>query len=77
MTGHGFRNMASTVLNEQGWNFDAIERQLAYSERNTVRAVYNNAEYLPECRKMMRHWADYLESLQNGASIIPIFSKSV
>lgn len=77
MTGHGFRSMASTVLNEQGWNFDAIERQLAHSERNTVRAAYNYAEYLPERRKMMQHWADYLESLQNGASIIPIFSKSV
>ncbi|GKS69951.1 integrase [Nitrosomonas sp. PY1] len=71
MTGHGFRSMASTILNEQGWNFDAIERQLAHSERNTVRAAYNYAEYLPERRKMMQHWADYLESLQIGASIIP------
>ena len=62
MTGHDFRSMASTVLNEQGWNFDAIERQLAHSERNTVRAAYNYAEYLPERRKMMQHWADYLLS---------------
>ena len=77
MTGHGFRSMASTVLNEQGWNHDAIERQLAHQERNAVRAAYNYAEYLPERRKMMQHWADYLDSLQNGAYIIPLFGKSV
>jgi len=63
MTGHGFRSMASTLLNEQGWNRDAIERQLAHSERNDIRAAYNYAEYLPERRKMMQHWADYLDSL--------------
>ncbi|MCG9054666.1 tyrosine-type recombinase/integrase [Laribacter hongkongensis] len=59
MTGHGFRHMASTLLNEQGWNRDAIERQMAHAERNQVRAVYNYAEYLPERRKMMQAWADY------------------
>jgi integrase len=53
MTGHGFRSMASTLLNEQGWNRDAIERQLAHAERNNIRAAYNYAEYLPERRKMM------------------------
>jgi integrase len=63
MTGHGFRSMASTLLNEQGWNRDAIERQLAHAERNNIRAAYNYAEYLPERRKMMQHWADYLDSL--------------
>ena len=57
--------MASTLLNEQGWNRDAIERQLAHSERDNVRAAYNYAEYLPERRKMMQHWADYLEALAN------------
>jgi hypothetical protein len=46
MTAHGFRSMASTLLNEQGWNPDAIERQLAHNERNNVRAAYNYAEYL-------------------------------
>ena len=65
MTGHGFRSMASTLLNEQGWNRDAIERQLAHSERNNIRAAYNYAEYLPERRKMMQHWADYLDQLTN------------
>jgi integrase len=63
MTGHGFRSMASTLLNEQGWNPDAIERQLAHAERNAIRAAYNYADYLPERRKMMQAWADYLDRL--------------
>jgi integrase len=63
MTGHGFRSMASTLLNEQGWNPDAIERQLAHAERNAIRAAYNYADYLPERRQMMQSWADYLERL--------------
>jgi len=66
MTGHGFRSMASTLLNEQGWNPDAIERQLAHAERNKVRAAYNFAEFLPERRKMMQAWADYLDELRHG-----------
>lgn len=70
MTGHGFRSMASTLLNEQGWNRDAIERQLAHGERNTIRAAYNYAEYLPERRKMMQHWGDYLEQLMLGQNIL-------
>ena len=64
MTGHGFRSMASTLLNEQGWNRDAIERQLAHGERDAVRAAYNYAQHLPERRKMMQAWADYLEQLK-------------
>jgi integrase len=67
LTVHGFRSTASTLLNEQGWNPDAIERQLAHSERNGVRAAYNYAEYLPERRKMMQAWADYLQALKAGA----------
>jgi integrase len=70
MTGHGFRSMASTLLNEQGWNRDAIERQLAHSERNSIRAAYNFAEHLPERRKMMQAWADYLQELTVGAKVI-------
>jgi integrase len=64
MSGHGFRSMASTLLNEQGWNPDAIERQLAHTERNSVRAAYNHAEFLPERKKMMQAWSDYLDSLK-------------
>lgn len=63
MSGHGFRSMASTLLNEQGWNRDAIERQLAHAEGNGVRAAYNYAEFLPERRKMMQAWADNLDLL--------------
>jgi len=64
MTMHGFRGMASTILNEQGYNRDWIERQLAHGERDGIRAAYNYAEYLPERRKMMQEWADYLDSLR-------------
>lgn len=72
MTGHGFRSMASTLLNEKGWNRDAIERQLAHSERDNVRAAYNYAEHLPERRRMMQEWADYLDILRDGASVVSI-----
>jgi integrase len=64
MTGHGFRALASTRLNELGWAPDVIERQLAHVERNRVRAAYNRASYVPERRKMMQAWADYLDGLR-------------
>jgi integrase len=67
MTVHGFRSMASTLLNEQGYNRDWIERQLAHGERNSIRAAYNYAEYLQERRKMMEAWAAYLDSLREKA----------
>jgi integrase len=63
-TGHGFRSMASTLLNEQGFPPDVIELQLAHVERNKVRAAYNKAQRLPERRKMMQEWADYLDELR-------------
>jgi integrase len=62
-TAHGFRATASTILNEQGFRPDVIERQLAHAERNKVRAAYHRAEYLPARRKMMQHWSDYLDSV--------------
>lgn len=71
MTAHGFRTTASTLLNEQGWSPDAIERQLAHAPRDQVRAAYNRAQYLEERRKMMQAWADYLDALKSGAEIIP------
>lgn len=64
MTMHGFRGMASTLLNEMGYNRDWIERQLAHGERDHVRAAYNYAEHLPERRRMMQEWADYLDELK-------------
>jgi integrase len=72
MTGHGFRSMASTLLNEQGWHRDAIERQLAHAERDPIRGAYNYAEHLPERRRMMQAWADYLDALKAGAQVIPL-----
>ena len=54
MTAHGFRSLASSILNEQHWHKDAIERQLAHGERDKIRAAYNHADYLPERRKMMQ-----------------------
>jgi len=72
MCAHGFRAMASTLLNELGWNSDLIERQLAHAERNSIRAAYNRAEYLPERRKMMQAYADYLDKLKAGAKVTPL-----
>jgi integrase len=72
MTGHGFRAMASTILHEQGWPSDVIERQLAHTEGNSVKAAYNHAQHLPERRKMMQAWADYLDALKGGAKVIPL-----
>lgn len=71
-TAHGFRSMASTLLNEQGWHPDLIELQLAHAERNKVRAAYNKAQRLAERRKMMQSWADYIDGLAAGGQIIPI-----
>jgi integrase len=72
ITTHGFRGMASTMLNEQGWNGDAIERQLAHVEGNSVRSAYNHAQHMPERKKMMQSWADYLDGLASGAEVISI-----
>jgi len=70
MTGHGFRAMASSLLAEQGWSVDAIERQLAHVEGNKVRAAYHRSEHLEERRRMMQAWADYLHSLQAQAGLV-------
>ncbi len=72
MSGHGFRAMASTVLHEQGWPSDIIERQLAHAERNSIKAAYNHAQHLPERRKMMQAWADYLDTLRIGSKVISL-----
>lgn len=68
---HGFRSTASTILNEHGFNPDAIERQLSHTERNKVRAAYNRAEYLIERRAMMQWWADFLTNLRMGKNTNP------
>lgn len=69
MTWHGFRTTASTLLNELGWESDLIELQLAHDEPNKVRAAYNRAERLPERRKMVQAYADYLDVLR--ATVVP------
>lgn len=61
MTAHGFRAMAATILSEQGWPSEAIERQLAHVDKNQVRAAYQRSDLLPERRKMAQAWADYLD----------------
>jgi integrase len=76
MTGHGFRAVASTILNEAGFRADVIERQLAHCERNEIRGAYNRAEYLAERRKMMQQWADMLDALAQGAQVIPLQRKT-
>lgn len=71
MTGHGFRAMASTLLNEMGiWNPDAIERQLAHADGNSVRRAYTRGEYWDERVRMMQHWSDHLDQLRDGAKIL-------
>ncbi len=72
MTAHGFRSLASSILNEQHWHKDAIERQLAHGERDKIRAAYNHADYLPERRKMMQAWADYCDNLRSRRRTIQI-----
>ena len=72
MTGHDFRSMAFTLLNEQGRNRDPIVRQLAHAERDYIRAAYNYAEHLPARRKMMQAWADYLDGLKADTEAIPL-----
>ena len=70
MTGHGFRAVASTILNETGFNPDVIERQLAHCEPNEVRGAYNRAVYLSERKRMMQHWSDYIDSIEAGGRVI-------
>lgn len=64
MTGHGFRTLASTILHENGYPSDVIERQLAHEDEDKIRAAYNRAEYLPERRKMMQEYADLLDAMR-------------
>ncbi len=72
-TTHGFRSVASTILNEsEKWHPDAVERQLAHVESNKVRAAYDRAEHLPERRRMMQWWAEHIDSLKQPADVIDL-----
>ncbi|MBP7704995.1 MAG: integrase arm-type DNA-binding domain-containing protein [Caulobacter sp.] len=68
-TVHGIRGTASTILNEHGFNRDWIERQLAHSERDGVRAAYNSAEWLSGRRTMMEWWANYLQMAEASGGV--------
>ncbi|MDE2043293.1 MAG: site-specific integrase, partial [Alphaproteobacteria bacterium] len=71
MTGHGFRAMASTLLNEMSkWNPDAIERQLGHAELDDVRRAYARGAHWDERVLMMQEWSDHLDELRVGAKII-------
>lgn len=81
MSAHGFRSMASTLLNDMRrpdggrmWDSDAIERQLSHKDKNVIRSAYNRGQYLEERRRMLQHWADYLDQLRTGAQVIPFRS---
>ncbi len=76
MTAHGFRTVASTLLNEMGFHSDLIELQLAHKPRDKVRAAYNRAERLVERRDMMQAWADYLDSLKGRTEVTPIRTRA-
>lgn len=71
LVAHGFRHMASTMLNEHGWTPDAIERQLAHKDKDKIRGTYNLAQYMDERRRMMQSLADYLDGLRAGADVVP------
>jgi integrase len=71
MTGHGFRGIASTALNEMGYRPDVIEAQLSHVDGSKVRAAYNHAQWLEERREMMTAWANYLDAVRTGGRVIP------
>jgi len=72
MTAHGFRAMASTLLNESGkWNPDAIERALAHGDTDKVRAAYHRGAHWQERVEMAQWWSDYLDTLRKGADVLP------
>ena len=76
MTGRGFRSAASSLLNESGlWHADAIERQLAHVDGDSVRRAYARAEFWDERVKMMAWWADHCVELRRGGQVVP-FAKS-
>jgi len=73
ITGHGFRAMARTILDEVlGERPDFIEHQLAHAVRDPLGRAYNRTKHLHERRRMMQRWADYLDGLKNGAEVVPL-----
>ena len=78
MTGHGFRSAASSMLNESGlWRSDAIERQLAHVDNDSVRRAYARADYRDERVRMMAWWADKCGELRRGGVVVPLRARTV
>ena len=73
---HGFRASARSILSEQGWSVEAMERQLDHKEANGTVAAYARSQHLPERRKMMQAWADTCDVLENGADVIPLHGRT-
>jgi len=72
MTGHGFRGVASTILNESGYPSQHIDVQLAHLKKNKVRGAYDHAKYIEPRTRMMQDWADFLEeTLRTGKVFLP------
>jgi integrase len=77
MTAHGFRHMASSLLNESGkWNRDAIERQLAHTDQDSIRAAYNFSELLEERRRMMQWWSNKLDMLSASNNVVQLATRA-
>ena len=73
---HGFRASARSILSEQGWSFEAMERQLDHKEANGTIAAYARAQPLPERRRMMQAWADTCDALETGGEVIPLHGRT-
>lgn len=76
ITAHGFRAVASTFLNTLGYRSEVIEAQLSHKDTNEIRASYNHADYLEERTVILQEWADYLDSIKQGAVVVPIHKNS-
>ena len=77
ITGHGFRAMARTILHQEiGIAPEVIEHQLAHRVPDALGTAYNRTKFLPERRKMMQQWADYLDKLKSGGEVIPLHGKA-
>ncbi|WHZ20706.1 MAG: Integrase [Rhodanobacteraceae bacterium] len=75
-TGHGFRHLFSTAMNEKGYKEDWIERQLSHGDPDKIRGTYNKAVYLEPRRKMLQQWADHLDAIRTGSNVVPIKRKA-
>ncbi len=73
MTSHGWRHVASTYLHELGYESELVEAQLSHADANSVRSVYNKAEYLSKRAGMLQDWANYLDGIKRGAEVVPLF----